>query len=216
MIKLYLVRHGETNGNVHQWYQGSTDVPLNEKGIAQATCLSQFLKDVPFTAIYSSPLERAKRTAEIVAKPHGLQVQTYKELAEINFGVWEGHTYKEITETWPGEIEAFYNSNGNMRARGGESFREVMDRITPKTKELLAKHQDGDTVLIASHGASIRCLLFGLLGLELSRIWCFQQYNTAFNIVEYYGEKNVMTLMNSTRHLENTLEYQLKWDMPSL
>ena len=116
MIKLYLVRHGETDGNVQQWYQGSTDVPLNARGIAQAKCLSQFLKQVHFDGIYSSTLQRARLTAELVAKPHGLQVHAYDELREINFGVWEGHTYKEITEQWPGEIEAFYDSDGKLPA----------------------------------------------------------------------------------------------------
>ncbi len=216
MIKLYLVRHGETDGNVQQWYQGSTDVPLNARGIAQANCLSQFLKSVHFDGIYSSTLQRARKTAEIVAKPHGLAVQSYDALREINFGVWEGHTYQEITEKWPGEIEAFYDSDGTLPAHGGESFLEVEQRITAKTKEILSHHKDGDTVLIASHGASIRCLLFGLLGLDLRRIWCFQQYNTAFNIIEYYGEKNVMTLMNCTQHLQGMAGYQAQWDMPSL
>ncbi len=216
MIRLYLVRHGETDGNVQQWYQGSTDVPLNARGIAQAKCLSQFLKPVHFDGIYSSTLQRAKMTAEIIAKPHGLDVQAYDELREINFGVWEGHTYQEITEKWPGEIEAFYDSDGKLPAHGGESFLEVEQRITAKTKDILSHHKDGDTVLIASHGASIRCLLFGLLGLDLKRIWCFQQYNTAFNIIDYYGEKNVMTLMNCTQHLQGMAGYQAQWDMPSL
>lgn len=217
MIKLYLARHGETDGNAQQWYQGSTDMPLNRRGIEQANCLSEFLKDVPFAAVYSSTLSRAKKTAEIVAAPHGLPVETHKELMEIDFGLWEGHTYKEITEQWPGEIEAFYDSNGTMPAHGGESFAQVKERAGKKTRELLAGHHDGDAVLIAAHGATIRCILFDLLGLDLTRIWCFQQYNTAFNIIEYYGEKNVMTLMNCTNHLEGMTGYQAQWeDMDSL
>jgi alpha-ribazole phosphatase len=217
MIKLYLVRHGETKGNVEQWYQGSTDVPLNDHGVEQARYLSRFWKDLHFDAVYSSPLQRARTTAEIIAAPHGTPVETYPELQEIDFGVWEGHTYTEITRQWPGEIEAFYDSNGSIQAHGGESFREVEQRITPKVKELLSHHKDGDTVLIVSHGASIRCLLFGLLGLDMSRIWCFAQYNTAFDVIEYYGDKNVMTILNCTQHLEGTTGYQAQWDnMPTL
>ncbi|MGE1061404.1 alpha-ribazole phosphatase [Megasphaera paucivorans] len=211
MIKLYLVRHGETDGNAQQWYQGTTDVPLNKTGIMQAECLSRFLEDVHFDAVYSSTLSRAKRTAEIIAEPHDLFVKAYDDLREINFGVWEKHTYSEITTRWPGEIEAFYDSEGNMRAHGGESFRDVEKRITEKTKELLQHHVSGDTIMIVSHGAAIRCLLFGLLGLEMGRIWAFQQYNTAFNIIEYHGDKNVMTLMNCTDHLQGTVGYQMQW-----
>lgn len=217
MIKLYLVRHGETNGNLQQWYQGSTDVPLNERGRFQAQCLSNFWKDIHMDGIYSSTLSRAKETAEIIAAPHGMPVVSYDELQEANFGEWESHTYKEITEKWPGEMEAFYASEGTMRARGGESFQDVEERIVPKVKEILSQHKDGDTVVIVSHGASIRCLLFGLLGLELRRIWCFQQYNTAFSIIEYYGDRNVMTLLNCTQHLEGTDGYLPQWQsMPSL
>lgn len=217
MIKLYLVRHGETDGNVNQWYQGSTDIPLNARGMEQAACLSRFWQDVHIDGIYSSTLSRARKTAEIIAKPHDLPVTSYDELQEVNFGVWEGHTYKEIQQQWPGEIEAFYDSKGTMRARGGESFIDVRDRIVPKTREILGNHTDGDTVVIVSHGAAIRCLLFGLLGLDMGRIWCFQQFNTAFNVIEYYGEKNVMTLMNCTEHLEGTTGYQAQWQsMPSL
>lgn len=217
MIKLYLVRHGETDGNVQQWYQGSTDVPLNEKGRGQARCLSRFWQDVHIDGIYSSTLSRAKETADIIAEPHHLKVVPDAALREVSFGEWESHTYREIAEKWPGEIEAFYASGGTMRARGGESFQDVTDRIVPRTKEILSQHHDGDTVVIVSHGASIRCLLFGLLGLELGRIWCFQQYNTAFSVIEYYGDKNVMTLLNCTQHLEGTAGYLSQWQsMPSL
>lgn len=211
MIKLYLVRHGETKGNVEQWYQGSTDIPLNDKGRLQAQCLSEYLKDVHFDGFYSSDLMRAEETAKIIAAPHHMEVRTYKELQEVNFGEWEGHRYDEITSGWPGMIEDFYASEGKMKAPNGESFEEVEMRSLKKVQEILADHKDGDTVFIASHGATIRCLLFGLLGLRLTRIWCFQQFNTAVNVIEYYGERNVMTVMNSTRHLEQMAEVQKQW-----
>ena len=180
MIKLYLARHGETEGNVQQWYQGSTDVPLNEHGLEQARCLGEFFRHVHLDAVYSSTLQRAKVTAECVAAPHHLDVVAYDELKEADFGVWEGHTYQEITTQWPGELEAVYASDGTLPARGGESFCQVRDRTLKKTREILSHHKDGDSVFMVSHGAAIRCLLFGLLGLDMKRIWCFQQFNTAF------------------------------------
>jgi alpha-ribazole phosphatase len=69
MIKLYLVRHGETDGNSQQWFQGASDVPLNATGIEQARRLSHFMKDIHFDAIYTSTLSRAYTTAEIIAEP---------------------------------------------------------------------------------------------------------------------------------------------------
>lgn len=211
MITLYLARHGETEGNVNKWYQGTTDVPLNERGLAQAKCLGEFFKDIPLTAVYSSTLDRARVTAECVAAPHHLPVVSHDELKEADFGVWEGHTYDEITTKWPGELEAVYDSDGTLPARGGESFCQVRDRTLKKTQEILSQHKDGDKVFIVSHGAAIRCLLFGLLGLDMKRIWCFAQYNTAFNVIQYYGQHNVLTLMNCTDHLKGTSGYQAQW-----
>lgn len=211
MIKVYLVRHGETEGNAKRWFQGATDVPLNERGLEQARRLGAFLKDIRLDAIYASPLVRAKTTAEAVAAPHGMEPILCPELREISFGVWECHTYEEITTKWPGEMEAFYASNGTLRARGGESFLEVRDRVTKKTKEILASHKDGDSIMIVSHGAAIRCLLFGLLELDFQKLWCFQQYNTALTVLEYYGNRSVMTLMNCTQHLEGMEGYEPQW-----
>ena len=217
MITLYLARHGETDGNVQQWYQGSTDVPINAHGLEQAKHLGEFFSHTHLDAVYSSTLQRAMATAECVAAPHGLSVIPDESLKEADFGEWEGHTYEEITTKWPGELEAVYASDGTLPARGGESFCQVRARSLKGTRDILAKHKDGDSVFIVSHGAAIRCLLFGLLGLDMRRIWCFQQFNTAFNVVEYYGDRNVLTLLNSTRHLEGTAGYLPQWDkMPSL
>mgnify|MGYP000506075776 FL=1 len=74
MITLYLARHGETDGNVQQWYQGSTDVPINAHGLEQAKCLGDFFSHTHLDAVYSSTLQRAMATAECVAAPHGLSV----------------------------------------------------------------------------------------------------------------------------------------------
>jgi broad specificity phosphatase PhoE len=83
--------------------------------------------------------------------------------------------------------------------------------VTQKTKEILASHKDGDRIMIVSHGAAIRCLLFGLLELDFRQLWCFQQYNTAFTVLEYYGNRSVMTLMNCTQHLDGMEGYEPQW-----
>jgi len=203
MIQLFLVRHGETQGNALLRYQGSTDIPLNDKGIAQAQCLSRHLQATRLDAVYSSTLSRARQTADIIAAPHHLDVEAFDALQEVNFGIWEGHTYEEIRQRWPGQIEAFYASKGKLKAPGGESFRDVTARSVRQVEELLARHSDGDTVMIVCHGGTLRCLLFGLLGLPIEDIWVFQQYNTAVNRMECYPNRRILTLMNSTEHLRD-------------
>ena len=143
MIKLYLVRHGETDGNSQQWFQGASDVPLNATGIEQARRLSRFMKDIHFDAIYTSTLSRAYTTAKIIAEPHQLPVQQYPELREISFGVWERHTYDEITKQWPGEIEAFYASEGKMRARAVNRSSKCGTVLRPRRKSYLVTMQTG-------------------------------------------------------------------------
>ena len=96
-----LVSHAQTDWNVQGRFQGQTDIPLNEFGRDQALALQQKLSQENFQAIVASDLRRARETAEILAKPHGMIVQTDPRLRELNFGEWEGLTYAEIQQKYP-------------------------------------------------------------------------------------------------------------------
>ncbi|MEW6425903.1 MAG: histidine phosphatase family protein, partial [Bacillota bacterium] len=96
--RLYLVRHGETVWNSEMKFQGHSNVPLSERGRAQARLLARRLANNPITAFYASDLKRAYETAMILAQPHGLPVESLDSLREMNFGVWEGLTMSEIKE----------------------------------------------------------------------------------------------------------------------
>lgn len=152
MSYLYLVRHGETEWNRRHRIQGSTDIPLNDTGRAQAERTGRLLARRQWDGIYSSPLARAFETATIVANVLGMgPPETVPELAERNYGEAEGLTGHEITQRYP----------GSMPVPGRESRDEVASRIMPALARIAAAGPDR-RVIVATHGAVIRTVLLAV------------------------------------------------------
>ena len=139
MIKLILVRHGETDWNAQRRYQGQSDVPLNDAGQRQAAALAQRLEGVDISAIYSSDLRRARQTATAIASLHPLPVRDEPRLKEISFGRWEGLTYGEIQERWPEEMAAWFADPIRVTPPGGERLAQVAERLRPPWTILSAR-----------------------------------------------------------------------------
>ena len=118
---IYLVRHGESDGNVTHTFCGQTDVPLTPFGIAQAECTAAYLRDFPMDFVYASDLVRAFRTGAIVAQAHGLTAQPDPQLREIHGGAWEGQTYDWIGLHYPAEMAVWTDRIGLAQCPGGES-----------------------------------------------------------------------------------------------
>lgn len=200
MTKLILIRHGQTVWNHELRYQGQTDVALTEEGYRQARLMTNRLKTEKIDAIYASDLSRALETAKIVAEGWSVSVQSLPELREINFGVWEGLTYKEIAERYPDLVKVWFSNPSQVRIPNGEMFAELQDRAYGAIKSLLAKHPD-QTILVASHGATIRMIICGILGMELDRAWQIRQDNTAVNIIDFYDGQGIIRVLNDIHHL---------------
>lgn len=154
MTHFCLIRHGQTNWNLEGRYQGQSDVPLNEKGLAQAGSLAERLKDNMFTAIYSSDLQRAGQTAEPIANLLGLPIQFEPRLREINQGQWEGVLVEEIKARYAEIWSQRTVDPANVRPPGGETVGEVAERIYAALDDIARLFPDG-RVLIVSHGLSI-------------------------------------------------------------
>ena len=200
MTRIIFVRHGQTKWNIENKYQGHSEVELSEAGIRQAELVADRLAKEPVHAIYSSDLGRALRTAEHIAKPHGLTVKGVKRLREFHFGEWEGLTFPEITARWPVISSDFFKNPDAIRVPGGETFGEVKVRAEAVIKDLICDHP-GQTIVVVSHGGTIRTILCAALGLDLNRVWAIRQDNTAVNIVEYHGESAIVTLLNDIHHI---------------
>lgn len=199
--RIYLVRHGETLWNHAMRYQGHADIPLNERGYAQARAVARRLSSERIDAVYSSDLQRAKATAEVIAAAHGLPVHTDRSLREINFGVWEGLTRDEIRLRFPEVSQEWWSNPVGTRLPGGETLAEVAERAVRYLLGTARRHPDG-TVVVASHGGTIRAAIGSLIRMDLNEYWRLRQDNAALNLLEIQDDdRAVLLLFNDTSHL---------------
>jgi 2,3-bisphosphoglycerate-dependent phosphoglycerate mutase len=150
---IFLARHGETDWNRDNRFQGHADPPLNETGRAQASELSAALADEPLAAVYSSPLRRAFETAEIVAAPHGLEPVPVDALREVDVGSWQGLTRAEVEQRFPEHYARWLDYEAGWE--DGESYEEMGRRVIAALLELAAAHE-GERILAVSHGGPVR------------------------------------------------------------
>jgi broad specificity phosphatase PhoE len=155
----YLIRHGETDWNLHGRWQGHTDIPLNEDGRAQARRLAARLRAdrVRFDAIYSSDLQRAWETAGVVGAALDRAPLALPALREINVGSWSGLTSIEV-RAQDGETYARYKSGEDAARGGGERFLDLYTRVVAAVEQL-ADQQPGQTLALVTHGGPVRALL---------------------------------------------------------
>ena len=138
--------------------------------------------------------------AERIAGRHGVPVTGIPELREIKFGEWEGLTYRGIGEKWPDQMARLYSHPDEVVIPGGETFRELKERAAGAVDRLVEKHPE-DTIAVVSHGGTIRTILCATLNIPLNHVWNIRQDNTAVNIIDYYGDRAIVSLVNDTHHL---------------
>ncbi len=195
MTKVYLIRHGETEGAETKRYKGHIDVPLSDNGIEQVKRLSAFLEGTrsrrpdmtisPIHAVYCSDLDRAIKSAEIIAGPHGLKPVINEGIKERNFGVWEGMSFEEINEKWPDAFSAWADNPLRFSPMNGESTLAARDRAMPAFQEIVNNHKEGN-IAIVTHGGVIRIILCELLGIPLENIFRIEQDFAALNVIEIW------------------------------
>ena len=165
MATFLLIRHGD-NDRIGKSLAGRLPgVHLNEKGQAQAQALADRMAGMKLTAVYASPLERARETAEPLAKVHGLPVQILPELLEIDFGGWEGESLPQLKKNplW----KVVHDAPGSFRFPGGESFVEAQARAAAGLLALSEQYGEKDLIVCASHSDIIRLTVAHFLKLPL-------------------------------------------------
>ena len=156
MTTLILVRHGETDWNAQQRFQGHADPSLNDAGRRQARELADELATAGIDAIYTSDLLRARETAEIIGTRVGLPVEPLASLREIDVGEWQGLTHTEIDERFPGKLDSW--RDGETGWTQGETYDQLTERIVAALRAIAARHHD-ETVLVVGHGGTLRAAL---------------------------------------------------------
>lgn len=161
--RIVLLRHGLTDWNADGRFQGRSDIALNEVGLAQAAAVAPAVAGLEPAALYSSPLQRARVTAEAVAAASGLHVLIDERLAEIDVGEWAGLTIPEATALDPAFGEALANGTDHRRSATGETGTEAGVRFATAVREIAAAHP-GVTTVVVGHGMVIRMCVAHLLG----------------------------------------------------
>src|SRR6202011_4308978 len=203
VTRVFMVRHGATVLSAEDRFAGATDVELSDEGRKQTRRLAERLGHEKIMAVYASPLGRTIETAQILAAPHKLEVQTRDGLREINHGRWEQMTRREVEEKFPEEAAEWEKDPYTFAPLGGESGLAVTARALPALVEIVRAHP-GDHVLVVSHKGTIRLLLSSLLGFDPRRYRHNLDQNPAgLNIVDFKDPSHArLTLFNDTSHYD--------------
>ncbi|HAS28303.1 MAG TPA: alpha-ribazole phosphatase [Dehalococcoidia bacterium] len=196
MLKLYLIRHGQTELNKVRRFQGRIDVPLNETGIGQAQKLALRLSSEPLDKIYTSPLSRAQQTAEIIRSSHQIDIMTNEELVEMSFGSLEGKTYREINEIFPDWNASVFD----FTFAGGENLDNLVVRMK-SFLDIVKKQDENSNILLVTHSGCLRVILCLLLGIDVNKWWQFKIDVASLTVVDNVTQGAVLTLLNDTSHL---------------
>jgi len=191
--RLYLARHGEVVN--HGVYNGQTDVGVTSTGIRQMERLRDLLEEKNLAAVYSSDLLRTEKGAQIIAKPHGLQPESFPQFREMHFGRWQGLNYQQIMERYPADLPQWLKNLENFRIPDGESLQDVRHRAIPKLQELVARHRGQEFALVC-HGALNRLILAEALHLPLAHLLRIEQEYGCLNIIEYTPSWTLVKLIN--------------------
>jgi broad specificity phosphatase PhoE len=201
MMTIYLVRHCEAEGNTRGVLQGRSDCDVSGNSEKQLELVSLRLRNVPFAAVYSSPLRRAWKTAQSIDRYHGLGVEKDARLTEIDMGTWEGRSWADIAAEGPAMLRVWNEDPGAFEAPGGESVRHVADRMWEAMLDIAGKNE-GKTVCVVSHGCAIRSFLCRALGWPLEKMndipW---SDNTGVSVVEFENGKAHVARMNDSSHI---------------
>ncbi len=210
MGRVYLVRHGQTTANAQQVIQGPRiDASLSELGERQPTSLADALAKDPLQAVYTSPLTRARQTAQAVVRRHtgngeagaSLAVQVVPELYEVDYGRFIGQGYDAIRAEMDQVLDAWRMGFVDQPFPGGESALLAQHRIRPFAARLLEQAQDGREVAVVAHGRINRVLLATVTGVGLQRLEEFPQSNASITELEVKDGKAAVRRLNDTSHL---------------
>ena len=183
-MKIYFVRHGETIWNKEKKIQGRSDIPLNEYGKELGIITAEALKDIPFDIVYSSPLIRAKETAEILVKDRNLVIHEDNRLVEMSFGKGEGESLPEIHAHPEMKLHNFIHNPGEYTPpAGGETFEELYDRCKNFMEEIIIPAEKKyNTMLIVGHGALIRGFIHNINNRPSKDFWIVTHKNCSVTI----------------------------------
>jgi phosphoserine phosphatase len=202
MKKLYLIRHGETESNRKGIFRGRLDIPLSTKGREQAEGLKEYFKNISIDTLYSSPLGRAKETAEIALPGHHVIVEPM--LNNLDLGDWSGMNKASVKEKLPGMWEQWITHPETIAFPGGEALDDVLQRSKRFLETAVAG--EGECIAVVSHRSVVKVILAAAIGLEKDYYWKFHLDNASVSLVYFEpGRGFTLVKINDTHHLKGTV-----------
>lgn len=196
MGSIIFLRHGQAKNNTERILAGRTPgIPLTEKGIDQAEKAAEFLEHMNISAIYSSPIERAKHTAEIVGSHNSVDVRIDERLIELDMGKFTGMPYEQIFSSHGNVFMKFYNGELEIAHNGVETFAEVKKRVLGIVDHVLENHPDENVVLV-THMDPIKAMLSTIVDLTPENLFELIIANASLNIFREYKRKFSVSGLN--------------------
>jgi len=204
--QIIFLRHGQAKNNTERVLSGRTPgVPLTDKGITQAQQTAELLEHMNISAIYSSPIQRAKHTAEIVGEHNSIDVQIDDRLIELDMGKFTGIPYDEIFASHGNVFLKFYNGELEIAHNGVETFADVKKRVTSIVDEIIEKHPDQNVVLV-THMDPIKAMLSNVVDLSPTNLFELIIANASLNLFREKDRKfslSGINVMHPTRFDQN-------------
>jgi len=209
--RLLLVRHGETHWNREGRFQGQIDIPLNDRGRAQADAAGSFLAGETLHRAYTSSMARPRQTAEAILarQPRSVPLTSVAGLVEIAHGDWEGCLEEDIRNRWPELLSDWQTTPERVQMPGGETIQDVWDRSVTSWQRIADGLHPGETALVVAHDAVNKTILCHLLGLGPAHIWAVKQGNGGVSVIDYspgVDRPPVVACLNLTGHLGGVLD----------
>jgi broad specificity phosphatase PhoE len=211
MTTLFLVRHGQTGWNKEGIFRGTKDVPLDAVGKEEALSVGKRLKEEGITAVFSSPLSRAKETAEAIARFHKIEVQLLAGLIDLNFGEWEGQSLEAVKKRYPDLYQQWLQAPHEVIFPGGEGLDVVRSRVMGAVEGIIERHPQ-EVVVLVSHRVVLKVLICALLVLDNSHFWNIGQDTAAINCFQHRDGTWTCNFLNDTCHLKEVKEERGKVD----
>ncbi|EPJ3206019.1 adenosylcobalamin/alpha-ribazole phosphatase [Salmonella enterica subsp. enterica serovar Derby] len=195
-MRLWLVRHGETEANVAGLYSGHAPTPLTERGIAQAQSLSGLLRNVPFDNVLCSELERARHTTQLILAEREVTVRVMPELNEMFFGDWEMRHHRDLAREDAENYAVWCNDWQNATPTNGEGFQAFSQRVERFIAQL-ADYKDSQNLLVVSHQGVLSVLVARLLSMPAAAMWHFRVEQGCWSAIDFCDDFAVLKVLNS-------------------
>ena len=203
-MRFILVRHGETPWNVTGQYQGQADIPLSERGRAQAEALGKRFETIHVDEIFASPLQRAYDTARPISEATGRPIHVVDALKELDFGQWDGHTKEENAELY-GEAFTNYRIEPFHYPMSGEgTLNKAKLRVGAAIEEIKETYRHTDkTIVVVAHGGILKLVIFYLMDMTSRLYRCIELDNTSLTVIDIEEDRCILRTLNDAHHLDN-------------